>query len=150
MRTTITACLAATTLLLAACGGSDGDSGSASGDQGRVADLLLTAADEEGFALDADCVNENVGELTDEDAKALADSGLEGDADISAAADAIGEKIFSECVDASSYLDALVQSFAADDPTLDTECLKSALDGKTVDEIDEELFDAALGCSTGG
>ena len=48
MRTTITACLAAATLVLAACGSSDGgssDGGSsgAGGDQGKVADLLMTA-----------------------------------------------------------------------------------------------------------
>ncbi len=160
MRTIITAGLVTATLFLGACGSSDGGSNdggssdggssSASGDQGRVADLLLSAAADEGFELDADCVNENVSELTDEDAKALADSGLEGNPEVSAAADAIGETIFSECVDAASYLDALIASFGESDPTLDTECLASALEGKTVDEIDDELFDAALSCSPEG
>ena len=147
MRTTLTACIAATALVLAACGSDDS---SPSGDQGEVADLLMTAASEEGFELDSDCVDEKAGELSDEDAKALADAGLEGDADISAAGEAIGQEIFSECVDASSYLDALIESFGESDPSLDTDCLRSALEGKTVDEIDAELFDAATECSTGG
>jgi len=150
MRTTITACLAAATLVLTACGSSDGGSDEASEDQGKVADLLMTGAGDAGFELDRDCVNETVGELSDADAKALADAGLEGDADISAEGEAIGERIFSECVDAASYLDALVASYGEDDPTIDTECLKSALEGKTVDEIGDELYDAALGCANDG
>jgi len=147
MRTTITACIAASALVLAACGSDDG---APSGDQGEVADLLMTAAGDEGFELDRDCVDEKVAELSDDDASALAESGLEGDAEISAAGDAIGASIFSDCVDAASYLDALIASFGEDDPTLDTDCLKSALEGNTVDEIDEELFDAAFECSSDG
>lgn len=147
MRTTLTAGLAAAVLVLAACGSDDS---SPSGDQGEVADLLMEAAGDEGFELDRDCVNEKAGELSNDDAKALAEAGLEGDAEISAAGDAIGEAIFSECVDASSYLNALIESFGEDDPTLDTDCLRSALEGKTVDEIDEGLFDAAFECTTDG
>ena len=77
-------------------------------------------------------------------------AGLEGDVDISDEGDAIGERIFSDCVDAASYLAALIDSFTADDPSLDAACLESALEGKTVDEIDDELFDAAFGCTTDG
>jgi hypothetical protein len=155
MRTTISACLLAAALVIAACSSSDSDSGdsgssSAGGDQDQVAELLMETSGDEGFKLNRDCVDRNVDELTDSDAKALVETGLDGDAEISAAGDAIGEKIFSECVDAASYLDALVASFGADDPTLDTDCLTSALAGKTVDEIDEELFEAAIDCTSEG
>jgi hypothetical protein len=149
MRIAITAAVTVG-LFLSACASGDGGSSPPSGDQGTVADLVMTAAGEQGLQLDRDCVDRNVAELTDEDAGALADAGLDGDADISDAGGAIGEKIFSECLDASSYLDALVGSFGEDDPTLDVACLESALEGKTVDEIDDELLDTALGCTKEG
>jgi len=146
MRTTITACIAATALALGACGGSD----AAGGDQGEVADLVMEAADEQGFELDESCVNDTVAELSDEDAKALVDAGLEAEADVSDAGRAIGQQVFTDCVDADSYMTALVDSITAEDPSLDADCIKSALEGKSVEEIQGQLVEVAFGCSTDG
>ena len=144
-KTTITSFLAASVLVLAACGGSD--SGSASGDQGRVADLVIELSGEQGFELDEACVNETVSELSDADAKALADSELAGDAETSDEAEAIGQKVFTDCVDAESYVNSLADSIAEDDDTIDAQCVKDELAGLTVDEVDDQIFDAAFACT---
>ena len=151
MRSTVLACLTVSALALAVagCGGSDDDDGIGEQQQ-RVVDLLLSGAGEVGIELDDECVSENVAELSDDDAKAIADAGLEGEADISDEGDAIGDTLFSDCVDAESYANAQVESIGEIDETVDVECLREALDGLTVDEIDEQLIDAATGCSTGG
>lgn len=145
----ITALLATSALVLAACGSDDSGGGEPGGDQARVVDLVMSSTGAEGFELDRACVEEAVAELSDADAQSLADSGLANNADISAEGDAIGQRVFTECVDAASYLDALIASFGQD-PTLDAECLRSALEGKNIDEIDAEVFDAATGCTIEG
>lgn len=175
MRTTLLACLTATTLTITACGGSDdsttddsatddsaSDAGASDGgvnsdaegepaevgvEQQRVVDLLLSGAGDSGIELDEVCINENIGRLSDDDAKALADAGVGGEADISDEAAAIGETVFSECVDAASYADAQVDAIGQIDETIDLECFRDALDGLTVDEIDEQIFDAATDCA---
>ncbi|MGA9277897.1 hypothetical protein [Ilumatobacter sp.] len=171
MRTTITACLAASLLVLAACGGSDADtsdsdpgdtvttesdsddstesSGALDGEQGRVADLLMSGAADSGIELDEDCVNENVGQLTDDDAQAIADAGLTGEVEVSPEADAIGDTVFSDCIDAESYAIATAEAMGDVDETVDVDCLKDALSGLTPDEIDDQLFDEAASCITG-
>lgn len=147
MRSTLLACLTVSALAVAGCGGSDDDGIGAQ--QQRVVDLLLTGAGEAGIELDEECVSENVAELSDDDAKAIADAGLEGEADISDEGDAIGETVFSDCVDAESYASLQVESIGEIDDTVDVDCLSDALDGLTVEEIDEQLVDAATACSTG-
>lgn len=129
-------------LVLGACGDS-----SASGAQGEVADLFIDVANDEGLALDEDCVRDNTSKLSDDDARALVDAGLEGDADISDEGDAIGEDIFSACVDPEKYIDFIVDSFTENDDTVDGDCLRDELSGLSVNEVDEKLFDAAFACT---
>jgi hypothetical protein len=147
MRSPLTAGLAVAALVLASCGS---DSSSGLGDeQQRVADILTEAANEVGITLDSDCVNENLGELTDDDAKALADSGLEGNAEISDDAEAIGDAMFTDCVDAESYGKSVAESIADSDESIDQSCLEDEFDGLGVQEIDEVASDAVLRCSGG-
>lgn len=127
--------------LLSACGGSSGASA-----QDGVADMFIGLAADQDLKLDEDCVRTNAAEFSDADAQAMVDAGVDGDPDISDAADAIGDQIFSECVDAASYLDSLVTSFA-EDGTIDADCLREALDGLSVGEIDEKIFDVAFDCA---
>ena len=68
-------------LALAACGGG-------SSDQDQVADLLIEAADDAGASPDPDCIRDLAQDISDADATAMTDAGLEGDPDIS---DAAGE-----------------------------------------------------------
>ncbi len=151
-RARLTACVAGVAIAsaLAGCGGSD-DAGEATGDdKARVVELLVAAADEEGFGLDTECVTGYVGELSDDDARELAEAGLTGDADVSGDGEAIGAALFRDCVDAASYADAIAEAFAEADPSVDVECLKGALGGLTTDEIDDQFLDRVEDCSTDG
>jgi hypothetical protein len=66
-------------LALAACGGGGSD-------QDQVADLLIEAADDAGASPDSDCIRDLAQDISDADAKAMTDAGLQGDPDISQAA----------------------------------------------------------------
>jgi len=149
MRSTLLSCLA-TVALLAACGGSDDSTpNDAPGvQQERVVTLLMSGAGDAGIVLDEVCVEQNVAELSDEDARAIADAGLDGEVDVSDEADAIGDRVFSDCIDAASYAAAQVRALTEADDTIDADCLTQALDGLTTDEIDEQLFDEAIACSS--
>jgi len=144
MRTTIISCFAATTLVLAACGGGD----SVGGDQGRVIDLVIETAGDVGIEVDESCVSNLYADLSDDDAKAIADAGVEGNPDVSDEGSEIGDRVFSECVDAESYLDTQIGFLTESDSAVDAECLKTELTGLTVDEIDAQIFDAAFACTT--
>lgn len=139
------ALLAASSLALAACGGSD-----SGGDQSQVADELMKLAEDQGFELDRECVEDNAGDLSDEDAQKIVDAGLEGDVELSEEGDAVGAKIFSDCVDAASYIESFVNEFAESDDTIDADCMKKELEGLSVDEATGKIIDAALACSSDG
>ncbi|MFK7919250.1 MAG: hypothetical protein AB8G14_14335 [Ilumatobacter sp.] len=71
-------------LALAACG-SDSDGGDGSSDQDKVADLVIGAAADAGAEPDSDCIRDAAQAISDDDAAALVEAGLEGDPDVSAA-----------------------------------------------------------------
>lgn len=105
MRSRLIGTLAVSALALAACGGDDDDGGGGGSPQDQVADMMLEVLDEElsaegmeGVSIDEDCVREAMGELSDEDAEAIVAAGPDGDPEVSASAEAIGESMF-ECVD---------------------------------------------------
>ena len=131
----------ALTFLLSACGGGGGS-------QDEVADLLLEVAGEEGLELNEECVRNITDQLSDDDAQAIVDAGVDGDPQLSAEGDALGDDVFTDCVDASSYIDLIVDSFTEDDDTIDADCLRGEFEGLTVDEVDEKLFSAAFACTT--
>ncbi len=104
MRIRIIGTVAAATLALAACGGGD-DGGSGGSAQSQVADMMLTALDEdlaaEGLSsdiIDRDCVRDAIGELSDDDAEKIVEAGPDGNPDVSADAEDIADSMF-ECVD---------------------------------------------------
>ena len=80
---------------LVACGGGDGG-GSL---QDQVADLVVGAITEslegEGisFTIDEECVKNLTSQLSDADAQAILDAGVDGEADTSPEADAVGEQL---------------------------------------------------------
>lgn len=95
----VAAAVLAAGLLVAACGDDDGGGGGE--DQERVADIFLEFLEEEGngITVDEGCARDLINQLSDEDAKILADAGLDGDTEgVSAEGDAIGEQIFTDCV----------------------------------------------------
>jgi hypothetical protein len=110
MRTRLFGTIAIAALALTACGGDDdggGDGGGGGGGsaQDRVADMMIDVLNEaseidgvEDIEIDESCIRDKVGELSDADAQAILDAGPEGDPDVSAEADAIGESMF-DCID---------------------------------------------------
>ena len=73
-------------LVLVACG-SDSDGGSSN--QDKVADLIINAAEEAGASPDADCIRDTAKKISDADAKAMVDAGIQGEPDISTEANEI-------------------------------------------------------------
>ena len=59
-------------LAISACGSDGGGGGGGGGDQARLADLMIQD-DEFGF-VDADCIRDKTKDLSDDDAKILADN----------------------------------------------------------------------------
>jgi hypothetical protein len=100
MRTRLIVSITVTALALSACGGGN-DNGK--GPQAEVADMVIEALGEsagvEGVdvTVDEDCVRAATGKLSDSDAQAMIDAGPDGEADISAAGQAIGASLL-ECL----------------------------------------------------
>lgn len=81
---------------IAACGDDD-DSGSGSV-QDQVADMTIEQLGaDEGVDVDADCVRDKANELSDDDARAVIDAGLSGDADVSEEGQAVAASLV-ECL----------------------------------------------------
>lgn len=129
MRTRLIAPLAVVTLALAACGGDDGSSGR----QGEVADMMLEAAEEEGIALEEECVRDVAGRLSDEDAAKIVEAGPDGEAELSADAEAVAEDMF-DCLDTDALVDQIVAGM--DGGGVDAECLKRVLDEEGLDALE--------------
>jgi predicted small secreted protein len=101
MKKTIITVLAASSLVLAACGsdsGGGGDGGDGGESQSELATMLTETLDEAGIPYDADCINDKTSQLSDEDAEAIVAAGVDGDPDVSDEADAIGETL-TECIE---------------------------------------------------
>lgn len=100
MRARLIGSITIATLALSACGGG---SDNANGPQAEVADMVIKALGEtavvEGVdvTVDEDCVRAATGKLSDSDAQAMIDAGPDGEADISAAGQAIGASLL-ECL----------------------------------------------------
>lgn len=116
---TLTTLTAVVALGVTACGGGGGA-------QSEVADMMIAEAAEEGIALDADCVRDVAGKLSDQDAEALVAAGVDGDVQLSDEADAIGEEMFG-CLDTDALIDELVAEMGGED-VVDVDCLKEVLD----------------------
>ncbi len=140
MRKKLFSTLAATAVVVSACGGGGGK-------QGEVADMFIELAADGGLELDDDCVEgRRRSKLSDDDAETIVEAGTDGDPDVSPEAEAIGDEIFN-CVDASSFVDSIVAEFE-DDDSIDVDCLRDELEGlSTPDEIQDKAFDIALACS---
>ncbi|MFP5486748.1 MAG: hypothetical protein ACLGHQ_00375 [Acidimicrobiia bacterium] len=128
VRTRLIGPLAIATLALAACGGGGG------GQQGEVADMMLASAEEEGIELDDDCVRDVAGRLSDDDAAAIVEAGVDGDPDISGDADALAEEMF-DCLDTDAFVDQIVAEMGGQEG-LDVDCLKEVLEEQGLEAMD--------------
>ena len=94
------ALLAASSLVLVACGSSDGGDSSSAAD-GAV-DFFIEFGESEGVSLDRACVEDAVSALSDDDAEKLADLDPNGefeDDTFNDAIDAVGDRVFDECIE---------------------------------------------------
>ncbi len=163
-RTTLTslASLAVVGLLLGACGGSDGDSGS--NDRDKLVDQLIEVAGDDGATIDRDCAREIADKMPDADVAAILEAGPDGDADISTEAEEIALELL-ECVDdfgtaldgslpdtdisvpeGIEVTDALVEQIATSIEssgvgTVDRACMKDALSGLDLAQVAEQATD---------
>lgn len=134
--------LAVAVLALAACGG-----GGPSGAQGEVVDTFDELASEQGIDFDRGCVEDLAADLSDDDAEAIVAAGTDGDAEISDEGEAIGERVFDQCVDVESYRDAIIEQLEESDDSIDADCIREALgDASTASEIEDAVFSAAFDC----
>jgi len=122
MRTRILGVTVVAAMALVACG-SDDDGGS-SGPQDEVAVLFADAMEEQDVAIDLDCAKEAASDMSDEDAQAIVDAGVDAGADFSPAATEFADKAAS-CIDIDSLVDQMVDLLGED--LVDGDCLKEAL-----------------------
>ena len=146
MQTRIISSLAAAALVLSACGGGgDGGGGSASGDQAKAADMIVTSMEAEGIDVDSGCIDKLATQLSDEDAKKIVEAGTDGEPELSAEGEALGDEIFG-CVDMSSLVDQMMETIG-DQPGVDKDCLREVLEGLTAEQLQSsEMPDSLFEC----
>ena len=127
--------LAAGVLVLGACGSES--TAQLNADQERVVELVMQSSEESGLTLDETCVSEVVSRMSDEDAKALAESDLGADVELSAEGEALGEELVT-CLDRDEFINALVADLSASGINVDRDCIADAL----ADVELTELFDS--------
>ena len=89
--------LAACVALLASCG-SDDDA--ASSGRRKLVDQAITFAEDNGLSADRDCLTTLFDKLPDDDVEKLVEAGLDGDPELSAEGDAVGDGL-AACLAAS-------------------------------------------------
>ena len=138
MRTRILGVTIIAALALAACSSDDDGGGSSPQDEAAV--LFVDAMGEDDIAVDLDCAKEAASGMSDEDAQALVDAGVDAEAEPSPGGNEFLAKATS-CID----VDSLVALFGEE--LLDGDCLEEVL--KDVDPADLEsgdLFPPRSGC----
>jgi len=133
MRSRMVGVVALSVLVIAACGGGDASP------QDEVAELFVDVMDDQGIALDEDCVKDVAQDLSDEDAQAMVDAGSDVDADFSPAATQLAARAAS-CIDIDSLVDQMVDLLG--DDLVDGDCLKDAFEGIDPAVIDSGEFPA--------
>lgn len=136
---------AAIAVVIAACGSSCGGTSP----QVQVAEMYVSVAAEDGYEVDPACVSEEMEAMSEADARALVDAGLDGNADLSEAGIDVLTGVANRCIDVVEYLDRLVADYS-DDPTVDPECIRASLaDQPSVDAIDRATEVAVQRCRVG-
>ncbi|MEM8619231.1 MAG: hypothetical protein AAGF73_05880 [Actinomycetota bacterium] len=135
MKTKFLAIAAASALVLAACGDDD-DSGSSadlSGNQQTAADAAIDAAAQGNVELDRSCVEEIAGQLSDDDAAAIAASGG-GDAELSEEGATLSIELLN-CANADAIADTFIEGLEESGTPFDEDCVREGLEAFDVSEI---------------
>lgn len=134
MSKTLMSIVAVGALVLAGCGDDDGGGGLSDAQSGAV-DAAMALGDESGLDLDRGCVEDLAGDLSDEDAQILADSGDE--TELSADGQATSDEILN-CLDQSSLIDFFISNMEESGLPFDEECVRDALDGEDLTPLLED------------
>lgn len=173
MTTRFIAMLAVGALASTACGGDDaaddrnddppdattaetsGDTGASgggvAGDRGEAARLAIEAAAADGLELDEACVDELAAQLTDDDARAMVDAGIDGDPALSAEGEALTAQLLT-CVDQEALVDLFVDGLEQSGEAFDEACVRENLAeadlGRALDEDEapRDLLSAVVDC----
>ena len=115
----ITALLASSVLLVAACGGDDDSAGSVQND---AADELIQEANDSNLNPDESCIRDKASKLSDDDAQKIVDSGTSDTTDLSPEGmTVVGEAM--SCVSGSALLDSIIEGLPEG---VDGDCLAQA------------------------
>jgi hypothetical protein len=141
-RLSVTISIAA--LVLAACGGGGGA-------QDDVADMVIEEMEAEGADVDADCVKDATGDLSDDDAQKILDAGPGGNADdLSEDAQAAASKLLG-CIGLDSVIDDAIADMQSEmgEENVDADCIREAtadLDLENLDDGNGDMMTAMLEC----
>ena len=98
-----------------------------------------------GIDLDRDCVEKMAAKLSDDDAKKLLQAGTEGDAELSAEGEALGDEMFS-CVNMDTFVDSILAGLP-DDGSIDRDCMREQLkDISDPNDIQSKATSAVVEC----
>lgn len=119
-------------LAVAACGSDDGGA-DLTDDQQAAADQFMAQEDAE-IVFEQDCVEEKAAELSDDDAKAIAETGPDGTPELSED----GERLTLElaaCIDSDALVDEFITGMQESGEEFDEECVREGLEGFDMAEI---------------
>jgi hypothetical protein len=160
----ITALLAASALVLAACGDDDDDDAQASatasaedndtatGVQADAADEFIQQMDDDNVDADEDCIHSAFADMSDDDAQKIVDAGSGDAPDLSPEGLAIVTKATADCASGEDMIDSIIEGLPEN---VDGDCVRDKLKDADFGDIvssgtlPPELEDAVTECSTG-
>lgn len=150
MNKTFISVLAVAALALAGCSDDD-DGGGLSEAQQTAADQAVAQGAEADMEIDQACVEDLASQLTEQDAQAIVDAGIDGDAELSAEGETLTADLFN-CIDESAIIDLFIQGIEEAGQEVDDECVHDALEGVDMSTLVDsgeppaEVVEAVLGC----
>lgn len=106
-------------------------------DRSAVLDQLLESSEQEGIPTDEACLRAVVAQLSDDDARLLAESGID-DARVSDRGDELAVELFG-CVPAAWWIDQISQELGSEGLTVDRDCLERELESFDFRELGRAL-----------
>ena len=146
----ITALLATSVLLFAACGDDDDDD--AGGVQAEAADEFIDQMRDEDVDPDEECVRTAFADMSDDDAQAIVDAGSDETPDLSPEAMAIVTEATTSCASSEDLIDSIIENLPEG---IDGDCVRDRLADADFDEMissgtmPPEVEEAVTECGAG-
>jgi hypothetical protein len=119
-------------LAIAACGSDDGGASLTDDQQAAVEQFL--GQEDAAEVFDQDCVEDKAQDLSDEDAKAIAEAGPDGQPDLSPEGLAVTLELAS-CIDSDALVDQFIIGMEESGQDFDEECVREGLEDFDMGEI---------------